>query len=75
MQKDFCLFLLDVLPSLREYGNVSYQLDVDSPSQSAPAGADHFDHFNHFDRFKRIKRNLKNDSRAVVPILAIDVPD
>jgi len=69
MQKDFCLFVLDVLPSLREYVNVSYQLDGDSPPQSAGSAGDHFDHL------KRIKRNLKNDSGAVVPVLIIDVPD
>lgn len=69
MQKDFYPFLLDMLPSLREYGNVSYQLDTSSAPQSAPSRTDHLDHF------KRIKRNLRNDSRAVVPMLTIDAPD
>nr|CAG4642603.1 EOG090X087A [Evadne anonyx] len=70
MQKDFYPFLLDMLPSLREYGNVSYQLDARSaPAASTP------DHLDRFDHLKRIKRNLKNDARAVVPILIIDVPD
>ena len=69
MQKDFYPFLLDMLPSLREYGNVSYQLDASSAPQSAPSRTDHLDHF------KRIKRNLRNDSRAVVPMLTIDAPD
>ena len=80
MQKDFCLFILDLVPMLREYGNVSYdnqstdhrslqpndipEVTVLSPNNNPPNSV-----------WPKIK-NLKNvDSRTVVPILIIDLPD
>jgi len=78
MQKDFCLFLLDMMPSLREYGNISYQGQRSSERQDPestnlspngePSAAPPFKHKN---------RNTsgKSDVRTVVPILAIDLPD
>ena len=69
MQKDFCLFLFDLVPSLREYGNVSYQ------HQQQQGVLDGNDDLNNFLSLKQMKKKVKNDARAVVPMLAIDVPD
>lgn len=80
MRKDFCLFILDLVPMLREYGNVSYdyqspnqrslessdipEVSVLSPNPNPPISA-----------CPKIK-NLKDvDTRTVVPILIIDLPD
>jgi len=67
MQKDFCLFLLDLVPSLREYGNVSYQ------HQQQQGVLDGNDDLNNFLSLKQMKKKVKNDARAVVPMLAIDL--
>ncbi len=82
MQKDFCLFLLDVIPSLREYGNVSYHqsaqhrpsLDPETANLStneSPAGDSPMTGLNN----AKSRSNMKIDNRIVVPILSIDVPD
>jgi len=80
MRKDFCLFILDLFPILREYGNISYdyqstdqrslessdipEVTVLSPNHNPPNSV-----------WSKIK-NVKNvDSRTVVPILIIDLPD
>ena len=78
MQKDFCLFLLDMMPSLREYGNISYQGQRSSERQDPestnlspngePSAAPPFKHKNR-------NTSAKSDVRTVVPILAIDIPD
>ncbi|KZS05400.1 Transmembrane protein 185A [Daphnia magna] len=79
MQKDFCVFLLDFFPFLREYGNVSYhrqsseqrsfesndtpEVTVMSPNRYSP------------NFFRPKVKNINIDSRTVVPVLIIDLPD
>lgn len=65
MQKDFYLFLLDIVPSLREYGNISYH-----GSLGSSAGVDQTDGHQ-----ARMKPRLRTDLRPVAPVIAIDVPD
>nr|CAG4650255.1 EOG090X087A [Sida crystallina] len=88
MQKDFCLFLLSMVPSLREYGNISYQghaadgsterhsnnLEAAhlSPDRSLAAASDTFGFSKQKGRGTSVS---KSDVRTVVPILAIDLPD
>lgn len=84
MQKDFCLFLLDFAPSLREYGNTSYSSSNSdrretspetanlSPNRSSTATAVGLGIFEHKHPGGAI---IKSDSRTVVPVLAIDIPD
>lgn len=79
MQKDFCVFLLDFFPFLREYGNVSYrrqsyeqrsfessdipEVTVMSPNRNSP------------NVLRPKVKNINIDSRTVVPVLIIDLPD
>ncbi|XP_046440062.1 transmembrane protein 185B-like [Daphnia pulex] len=80
MRKDFCLFILDLFPMLREYGNVSY--DYQSTEQRSLESNDipevtvlSPNHNPLSSVWPKIK-NVKNvDSRTVVPILIIDLPD
>ena len=80
MQKDFCLFILDLVPMLREYGNVSYDyqstdhrsLDSHDIPEVTVLSPNHNPSSSVWPKIK----NLKNvDSRTVVPILIIDIPD
>nr|CAG4645614.1 EOG090X087A [Lynceus sp. MCZ IZ 141354] len=65
MQKDFCQFLLTIVPPLREYGNISYRRQSEDSSAS--------DH--EIPPLKRQTWVKKPDTKTVVPALIIDVPD
>nr|CAG4638534.1 EOG090X087A [Cyclestheria hislopi] len=77
MQKDFCLFLLDLFPSLREYGNISYrpshierQLNRNVVPEAANLSPNSFSI-----KSKHKNQPTKFEIRTVVPIIAIDIPD
>lgn len=77
MQKDFCLFLLDLIPLLREYGNVSYrQSDQRSFEPSDIPEVTNLSPSRYSPKFFKPKaKNITGDSRTVVPVLVIDLPD
>ena len=74
MQKDFCLFLLDIVPSLREYGNIAYHESHPSPDHEVPETTNLSAPAT---RTKYIKnRSPKTCANLpVVPIITIDAPD
>lgn len=78
MRKDFFLFLLDLVPWMREYGNVSYEQPGDrvqtleeNPEATVLAPSDRLPGLCK----TKMKGSAKGDNRTVVPILAIDFPD
>lgn len=83
MQKDCFSFLMEVAPSLREYGNVSYH---QSAQPARPAADPERTSLSPNDeplppssvvnskKNRNVKVN-KADNRTVVPILSIDIPD
>nr|CAG4634868.1 EOG090X087A [Alona affinis] len=87
MQKDCFLFLMDVVPSLREYGNVSYhqstQQRPDDPESASlsPSNDEPSSGFQGSSVVNKKNRNSATNGKAdisravVVPILAIDIPD
>ncbi len=77
MQKDFCLFILDLVPLLREYGNVSYrQSDERSYESSDNLEVTNLSPNHNSPSFARPRtKSLNGDSRTVVPVLVIDLPD
>ena len=91
MQKDCFLFLMDVVPSLREYGNVSYHQSAQqrpsdpetaslSPSNEASSGFSSLSpssitHGNKKHKTRNVSKAAADNNRTVVPILSIDIPD
>nr|CAG4637118.1 EOG090X087A [Ceriodaphnia reticulata] len=77
MQKDFCLFILDLIPLLREYGNVSYRQSDERSFESSenPEVTNLSPHRNSPSIVRPKTKNLSGDSRTVVPALVIDLPD
>ena len=73
MQKDFCLFILDQVPSLREYGNVSFHRSQRRLDQNIPEATNLSP--NSPLEYRQKNQYFKSDTRTVVPILAIDIPD
>lgn len=78
MRKDFFLFLLDLVPWIREYGNVSYELpgersqtDEENPEAATLAPSDQLPSVCK----SKKKASNKRDNRIVMPILVIDSPD
>ena len=78
MRKDFFLFILDIVPWLREYGNVSYenpgertQTDEENPEEATLAPSARIIGANK----TKSGRGSKQDNRTVMPILTIDFPD
>ena len=69
MRKDFCEFLLDAFPPLREYGNVSYKFS-DSIVSDANTSSDSSIDFIPTDSQRR-----KEAQKVVGSVLIIDVPD
>jgi hypothetical protein len=71
IRKNFCAFLLTVLPCLQEYGNISW--NHAERGQNVPLQLDEFEKYD-----KKAKKALskKNDLlKPVVPIISIDLPD
>jgi len=74
MRKDFCEFLLDAIPLLREYGNISYKFSdtvVNNANGSVSGGSD-----------SSIELTVAPDSikmreaqKPVASVLVLDVPD
>lgn len=78
MRKDFFLFVLDQVPWLREYGNVSYenpgertQTDEENPEAATLAQSDQLTGLNK----TKNNKSSKADNRTVMPIVTIDFPD
>nr|CAG4649441.1 EOG090X087A [Scapholeberis mucronata] len=79
MQKDFYLFILDLMPSLREYWNVSYRQPDERSVESTeiPETTTLSTYVRHSPEHTRLKAKimLGQDFRPVVPFLVIDMPD
>ena len=79
MQKDFCLFILDLIPSLREYWNVSYR----QPDQRSLESSEIPEVSSFSTRLRqspilsrpKTKQHTGGDFRPIVPALVIDMPD
>jgi hypothetical protein len=78
IRKDFCQFLLGVCPFLQEYGNISYSLHSDDTEEedtaAPPRVAD--------DNTRRVKDKLgskkmlvEDQSKVVIPVISIEMPD
>ena len=72
MRKDFCEFLLDACPCLREYGNVTYRCPDVTTSGTAGATSDAGANSSGL-RTSDIRRN--HAPKIVGTVLVIDVPD
>lgn len=77
MQKDFYLFLFDMIPFLREYANVSYH----QPDQRSLESSD-FPEITNLSysgsptlAAPKTKTYALGDFRTVVPVLVLDIPD
>lgn len=71
MRKEFCEFLLDICPCLREYGNVSYKIS-DTMTNNANHDVERSSSTTSDESDSRIK---KSDQKPVASILFIDIPD
>ena len=69
MRKDFCEFLLDLCPCLREYGNVSYKF---SDTMTMDANSDDSDSISTVDA---PSHQRKSEPKIVAQVLHIEVPD
>lgn len=79
MQKDFYLFILDLIPSLREYWNVSYRQPDERSEETTevPETTTLSTYVRHSPKHTRSKTKIVigRDFRPVVPVLVIDMPD
>lgn len=70
IRKNFCQFLLNAMPCLQEYGNISYTTDTTN-GQSVPLETNEFE-FEKYDKKSKKALSKKNDSvKPVVPIISI----
>lgn len=77
IRKNFCQFLLGVVPCLQEYGNISYHTESAGQTQPLDTTTAQLDEFEKYDKKgKKAALNKKNDHlKPVVPIVSIDLPD
>ncbi|PIK39589.1 putative transmembrane protein [Apostichopus japonicus] len=68
IRKDFCTFILDICPFLREYGNIT----VEFGRIEAPEGEEEVE--NDFFRLTKVS-NIEQPQRIVMPIINIEMPD
>lgn len=73
MRKDFCEFLLDAIPLLREYGNISYKFSdtvVSSNRNVNESGSDSSIEVAAPDSIK-----MRDTSKPIASVMFIDIPD
>lgn len=73
IRKNFCQFLLNAMPCLQEYGNISYTTDTtNNYGQSVPLEINNEFEFEKYDKKSKKALSKKNDSvKPVVPIISI----
>lgn len=72
MRKDFCEFLLDAIPLLREYGNISYKFSdtvVANRSENG-SGSDSSIEVNAASDIK-----MREANKPITSVMFIDIPD
>ncbi|XP_033632287.1 transmembrane protein 185A-like [Asterias rubens] len=70
IRKDFCTFLLTACPFLREYGNISYQLE-DVNSIQSPEDQD----MNREMYTTSIRAVMDHSTKQIYPVITIESPD
>lgn len=75
IRKNFSQFLLNTMPCLQEYGNISYTTDRNQHGQNVPLETNEFE-FGKYDKKGKKALSKKMESlKPVVPIISIEVPD
>uniref|UniRef100_U5EWF6 Putative conserved plasma membrane protein n=1 Tax=Corethrella appendiculata TaxID=1370023 RepID=U5EWF6_9DIPT len=79
IRKNFSQFLLNILPCLQEYGNISYHTEngQNVPLDAANNTNVQLEEFENYDKkSKKAALNKKTDNmKPIVPIISIDLPD
>ena len=74
MRKDFCEFLLDAIPFLREYGNIEYKFSdtvvVETSNSDADVSSSSVEMVSPQENLK-----TREKQKAVASALVLDIPD
>lgn len=75
IRKNFCQFILNALPFLQEYGNISYHTEANNVGQNDALDNSTDDVIKHDIRKSKHLVKKFDMTKPVVPIVSIDLPD